>query len=269
MRIFTLYLFSALALCGPFAPVPACADEALITFPEDSGFLPKSWVAAPIDAAMVPLEEGLQEKATSIIQLALSKYPKQLRDRFLKSIFVVGGLRFYDVGYGGTYMANSRGIILVYREIFEARGFEQRFHHEFSSLLLKQNKGLFESERWAAANDPDFSYRADGVVEEQRGDRSESTKILQAEQRKTGGSGSSLLQLDIVLMKDGFLTAYNMVSVEQDVNEVAAHLFTNPELWDFCRRHPRIDQKVDVLIDFYRRLDKSLDRLYFRQLTIN
>jgi hypothetical protein len=58
-----------------------------------------------------------------------------------------------------------------------------------------------------------------------------------------------------------------MVSVEQDLNEMAAHLFTNHELWEMCRRYPRIDQKVDVLIDFYRRLDQSMDRLFFRELT--
>ena len=246
---------------------PAFANEALITFPEDRSFLPKTWVTAPIDATMEPLKKELHDEASGIINAALAKYPAKLRERFLQGIFVVGGLRFYDVGYGGTYMANSRRIVLVYRESFEARGFEQRFHHEFSSLLLKQNESLFEAERWTSANDPDFSYRAGGVVEEQDGDRSEATKVLQAEQKKTGGSGSSLLQLDIVLMEDGFLTPYNMVSIEQDLNEMAAHLFTNHELWEMCRRYPRIDQKVDVLIDFYRRLDKSMDRLFFRQLT--
>jgi len=242
-------------------------DEALITFPEDRGFLPKSWVTAPIDATMEPLKKELHEEASGIIHAALAKYPVELRERFLQGVFVVGGLRFYDVGYGGTYMANSRRIVLVYRESFEERGFEQRFHHEFSSLLLKQNESLFEADRWTSANDPEFIYRAGGVVEEQSGDRSEATKVLEAEQRKTGGSGSSLLQLDLVLMEDGFLTPYNMVSVEQDLNEMAAHLFTNHELWEMCRRYPRIDQKVDALIDFYRRLDKSMDRLFFRQLT--
>lgn len=246
---------------------PALANENLITFPEDRSFLPKSWVTAPIDATMEPLKAELRGEASTIIETALAKYPVKLRERFLQGIFVVGGLRFYDVGYGGTYMANSRRIVLVYRESFEARGFEQRFHHEFSSLLLKQNESLFEVDRWTSANDPDFTYRAGGIVEEQDGDRSEATKVLQAEQKKTGGSGSSLLQLDIVLMEDGFLTPYNMVSVEQDMNEMAAHLFTNHELWEMSRRYPRIDQKVDVLIDFYRRLDKSMDRLFFRQLT--
>jgi len=261
MRIPLLVLLACVSVA------PLLGGDVPITFPADRTFLPKSWIAAPIDATMEPLKEELHEQARAIISTALAKYPAKVRERYLEGIFVVGGLRFYDVGYGGTYMANSRRIVLVYRESFEAKGFEQRFHHEFSSLLLKQNESLFESARWTAANAPDFTYRAAGVVEEQTGDRSEATKVLQAEQKKTGGSGSSLLQLDIVLMEDGFLTPYNMVSVEQDLNEMTAHLFTNHELWEMCRRYPRIDQKVDVLIDFYRRLDKSMDRLFFRQLT--
>lgn len=247
--------------------IPVFGDEGLITFPEDRSFLPKSWITAPIDAAMEPLKKELHDEAAGIINTALAKYPAKIRARCLRGIHVVGGLRFYDVSYGGTYMANSRRIVLVYREGFEKRGFEQRFHHEFSSLLLEQNESLFEFERWTSANEPDFSYRAGGTMEEQNGDLSESTRVLQAEQKKTGGSGSSLLQLDIALMEDGFLTRYNMISIEEDLNEIAAHLFTNHELWEMCRRYPRIDQKVDVLIEFYRRLDKSMDRLFFRHLT--
>ena len=244
------------------------AETGFVYFPGDRAFLPKSWTEAPIDAKIEPLREELHEKATGILRTALEKYPVKVRERFLEGIFVVGSLKFYDVAYGGTYMTNGRRIILVYRETFEARGFEQRLHHEFSSLLLKQNENLFESKRWTAANEPGFTYRAAGIVEEQTGDRSEATKVLAAEQKKTGGSGSSLLQLDPNLMKAGFLTPYNQVSVEQDLNETAAHLFTNPDLWEFCRLYPRLDQKVDVLIDFYRRLDESMDRMHFRKMTI-
>lgn len=245
----------------------AGGEASLITFPEDRTFLPKSWIESPIEATIEPLQSELHDRAGNILKAALEKYPIKIRERFLEGIFVVGSLRFYDVGYGGTYMANSRRIVLVYRETFEARGFEQRFHHEFSSLLLKQNEDLFENERWSSANEASFVYRAAGVVEVQMGDRSEATKVLAAEQKKTGGSGSSLLQLDPGLMKGGFLTPYNQVSVEQDLNETAAHLFTNPELWELCHLYPRLDQKVDVLIDFYRRIDQSMDRLYFRKLT--
>ena len=242
--------------------------EEMISFPEDRSFLPKSWIETPIDASIEPLKADLRLAALSILEGALAKYPAKLRERFLGGVAVVGSLRFYDVGYGGTYMANSRRIVLVYRESFDARGFEQRFHHEFSSILLKQNEDLFESDRWTAANDGLFVYRAAGVVEEQHGDRSEATRVLEAEQKKTGGSGSSLLQIDRELMKSGFLTPYNKVSIEQDLNETAAHLFTNPELWSYCETYPRIDQKVDVLIDFYRRLDPRMDRLFFRRLVI-
>lgn len=256
-----------IALClGLLIPALSPATATEVVFPADRSFLPKSWTVAPIDASIEPLREDLRPAAEAILKTAIAKYPAKLRERFLDEVAVVGSLRFYDVGYGGTYMASSRRIVLVYRENFDARGFEQRFHHEFSSILLKQNENRFESKRWIAANEADFVYRAGGIVEEQNGDRSEATRVLADEQKKTGGSGSDLLKLDPVLMEQGFLTPYNRVSVEQDLNETAAHLFTNPELWDFCRRHPRIDQKVDVLIDFYRSLDESMDRLYFRRI---
>lgn len=258
-RRFRLLLLAALL------PLVIHAED-LVSFPSDRDFLPKTWTEAPINASIEPLREDLRGSARRILQTALAKYPEDLLKRHLGGISVVGSLRFYDVGYGGTYMANSRRIVLVYRESFDPRGFEQRFHHEFSSILLKANEGLFHGDRWTAANAPGFRYRAAGVVEEQSGDRSEATRVLGEEQRKTGGSGSSLLLVDPGLMESGFLTPYNQVSIEQDVNETAAHLFTNPELWDYCRRYPRIDQKVDILIDFYRALDPSLDRLFFRRL---
>ena len=242
--------------------------DGLVRFPRDNGFLPRNWILDPIGAEVEVLKPEYRASAEAIIQKALAKYSEAMVREFLEGVSIVGSLRFYDVGYGGTYMAKGRQIVLVYRPTFDARGFEQRFHHEFASILLKNNEALFDGNRWRSANGSDFSYRAPGIVEEQRGDRSEATRVLAAEQKRTGGSGSSLLRLDEDLMEEGFLTPYNRVSVEQDMNELAAHLFTNPDLWGFCERFPRIDQKVDVLIDFYRKLDPNRDRLDFRQIAI-
>lgn len=237
-----------------------------IDFPRTKDFMPTSWIEDPISAEIEPLDDSLRKEAETIILAALEKYPDSLRKEFLSGVSLVGALRFYDVGYGGTYMANGKRIILVYRENFNKTGFEQRFHHEFSSILLKKNKDKFEAARWEAANAPGFEYRAKGVIEEHSGDRSEATRVLAEEQEKTGGNGSSLLDLNTDLMEHGFLTLYNKVSIEQDLNETAAHLFTNPSLWTYAAAYPRIDHKLDVLIDFYRSLDPTLDRLYFRTL---
>jgi len=240
----------------------------LINFPSEESFLPTNWVADPIRAQITPINPKLQEIASEILTNALAKYPEPLTKKFLNGVFVVGSLRFFDVAYGGTYLANGKQIVLVYRETFDPRGFEQRFHHEFSSILLKQNEKSFDTKRWVKGNAPGFVYRAPGVIEKQSGGRSEATKALEMAQKETGGSGSDLLHLDSALMEQGFLTAYNMISVEQDLNETAAHLFTNPELWIYCARHPRLDQKVDVLIDFYRNLDPVFDRIYFREVSL-
>ena len=238
-----------------------------VDFPTTRSYMPRSWIEEPISAEIEALDDSLKVEAKAIILNALKKYPPSLQQKFLSGVSLVGALRFYDVGYGGTYMANGKRIILVYRKNFNKVGFEQRFHHEFSSILLKKNKHLFEHPRWEAANAPGFEYRAKGVIEEQTGDRSEATRVLAEEQEKTGGSGSGLLDLNTDLMEQGFLTLYNRVSIEQDLNETAAHLFTNPSLWTYAAAYPRIDHKVDVLIDFYRTLDPTFDRLYFRTLS--
>lgn len=258
--------FSIILFCLPVISGFVHSED-FIRFPANDSFLPASWAEEPIKAEIEPLDEALQATASEILKAALVKYPESLLKEFLDGIYVVGSLRFYGVGYGGTYMANAERIVLVYRSSFDARGFEQRFHHEFSSILLWKNEKSFEQTRWNKGNAPGYVYRAPGVIEEQSGDRSEATRVLAAEQKKTGGSGSGLLRLDPDLMAEGFLTPYNQVSIEQDLNETAAHLFTNPNLWSYCRDFPGIDHKVDVLIDFYRSLDATFDRYYFRSLT--
>ena len=76
-----------------------------------------------------------------------------------------------------------------------------------------------------------------------------------------------MLLLSHESLRQGFLTEYSQISMEQDFNETAAHLFTNPEIWQYCARFPRLDQKVDVMIDFYRQLHPEMDRLYFRAMS--
>lgn len=248
--------------------INAGAQESVpIEFPENDEFLPKNWKLPPISASIEPLKPENRAFAKKVIEKALNKYPAALASENLRGVSLVSSLKFYSVSYGGTYFAKGKRIVLVYRETFDPRGFEQRFHHEFSSILLDANEEGFEELRWRTANPPGYKYRAGGVIEEQSGDRSEATKVLALEQEKTGGSGSTLLRLNKGLMEKGFLTPYNQISVEQDVNETAAHLFTNPEIWNLCVRFPRIDQKVDVLIDFYRGLNPVMDRIYFRNMT--
>lgn len=112
-----------------FLPLVTIAEE-LIRFPREDSFLPVRWLEEPIEAEIEPLDEALIERARNIIERGVGKYPEEIIREFLSGIYLVGSLRFYDVGYGGTYMSNSSRIVLVYRETFDPVGFEQRFHHE-------------------------------------------------------------------------------------------------------------------------------------------
>ncbi|MEM9280687.1 MAG: hypothetical protein AAGA96_02580, partial [Verrucomicrobiota bacterium] len=156
MRFF-LPVFFILLLVGS---LPVFAADERIGFPVDHSFLPKSWIAEPIAARIEPLEANHQNAAKRIISRALAKYPPGILDQFLEGVQIVGSLKFYNVGYGGTYMANGRQVVLVYRPTFDPRGFEQRFHHEFASILLKKNEDIFDGDRWRQSNSKTFSYRA-------------------------------------------------------------------------------------------------------------
>ncbi len=244
------------------------AKADLVSFPKSTSFLPRNWQRAPISARITPLAEGSRAKAEKIIERAVAKYPDSVVRKNLKGVRLVSKLEFYGIEYGGTYMPHSHLIVLAYDPRFDDLGFEQRFHHEFSSVLLQAYENKFDDRRWKDANAANFKYRSNGVIEHSLGGQSEATKFLGEEQKRTGGNGSNLLEVNNGLMALGFLTRYNQVSIEQDVNETAAHLFTNPKIWEYCARYPRIDQKIDVLIDFYSQIDSSLDRMHFRRITM-
>ena len=138
--------FSIILFCLP-VPSGFVHSEDFIRFPANDSFLPASWAEEPIKAEIEPLDEALQATASEILKAALVKYPESLLKEFLDGIYVVGSLRFYGVGYGGTYMANAERIIHVYHYSYDTHEFEQHFHHEFSCMHVRKNEGSFEQTR--------------------------------------------------------------------------------------------------------------------------
>ena len=67
-------------------------------------------------------------------------------------------------------------------------------------------------------------------------------------------------------LADGFVCSYGKVNPENDINTYAMWLFTRS---DWMRRqaghHPRMQRKLEVLMDFYGRLDPGFTRRFFRR----
>ena len=128
MRYALLLILPLLLLgCERKAPEAATANSpaengTILSFPKDDSFLPQDWKVDPISAQITPIAPAEIEKATEILEAGLAKYPSAVLGRFLNKVRVVGSLRFYDVGYGGTFLR----YYLVQALINPAKGFQAR-----------------------------------------------------------------------------------------------------------------------------------------------
>jgi hypothetical protein len=114
-------------------------------------------------------------------------------------------MEFFGVSYGGT---NSNNVVYLsnrrVKEGYTDEWLEQTFHHEFSSILWRNFKFLFDEKSWLANNDS-IHYGKSGK-----------------DAIKTGKDSK---HFDFELNKRGVLAEYSMASLEEDVNVFAENLF--------------------------------------------
>lgn len=180
---------------------------------------------------------------------ALAKYPAKLLTENLTAIHFAKKLRFYGLSYGGTnsldtvYIAN-RGV----RAGFTDRFLEAAFHHEFSSILLRNFSDEFDYLAWTGANRAGFSYHSDG------------TEAVR--------SGRSDTKFRPEFHAQGFLNEYATASIEEDFNTFAEAIFLGErKFWKAVDLWPRVHTKAMIVIQFYRHLNSDLTEEYFRSLS--
>jgi len=239
--------------------------ELMISFPTTAeAIMPNSWLAEPISAEIAPLDSTDHNRAIQLLSEELRKYPVDLLDASLKSLHVVGDLRFHGRNYGGVNLKKGRALVLVFKHSFEEGGFQQAFHREFSSLLFAQNLEKFDSDRWIEGNGNGIVYGTLSLIDEGSEDGSNAVTREMDSADEEGANPSETLTLNPDLMSLGFLNRFSTVSIEEDVNEVMANLMTNPSIWRICDQYPRISAKVGVLIDFLSKIDPKLDKEFFQ-----
>lgn len=220
-----------------------------VSFTYSKTIFPESWQPAPINARgeMISNGEVTRSKEASII--ALKKYPEVLLDKNLRAVYWLKNMHFYDVGYGGT---NSNDVLFLTND-GEGQGYtmkymEQTLHHEFSSILYRNYKKLFNDSVWIAANAYNFDYN----------DPEAGVGAI----RKNASSQD----IDTAYCVIGMLTQYAMSSLENDLNTFSQNLFCpSPGFWKTVDSYPRIRKKVGLLISFYNKLDPIFTETYFRQ----
>jgi len=207
---------------------------------------PKHWYDKNISATAEPLAVGERGRMIRIMNLAFAKYPDKVITENLTSVYLFKSMTFYGVPYGGT---NFRNYIYLASDGSNPNftdGFvEGVFHHEFSSILLRNYASRFDKAGWMRINPEGFRYGNGGA-----------DAIL---------NGEASLAFDYLLNVQGFLTRYSQSSLEEDVNVYAQHLFDDSwEFWSIVEVNEKVREKTTLLINFYHTIHPEFTEDYFR-----
>ncbi|MCH8978142.1 MAG: hypothetical protein IH945_02730 [Armatimonadetes bacterium] len=219
-----------------------------IRFDVTDAMFPPSWHGGKVRATAVGVDEAEVDRSLQLVDTAMAKYPAGLLRENLEAVFFVKEMRFYGLKYGGT---NSRDTVYIanrgVRQGFTDRYVLSTFHHELSSILLRNHASKFDAEAWRSANRDGFRYRSSGM---------ESLK-----------DGTADTKYDHRFHVDGFLNQYATSSLEEDFNTFAEALFIGDRrFWEIVDRFPRVERKADAILAFYGALDPGFTEEHFRDL---
>ncbi len=220
-----------------------------IIFTADKDIFPGYWYDPEINAKAESLSEGEIDRSRSIIISALDKYPIEVLKDNLKSVYALKSMNFYGVDYGGT---NSKASVYVVN-VGEDMGYsdiciEESFHHEFSSVLLRKYKQLFDESGWRQINPDGFEYFDEA----------------------TGGSGAiregkDSQEFDPELHEMGFLYQYAGSTLENDFNSFAENIFMGEEsFFKTVEGYEKLKAKLDLIIEFYNAVNPRFTIEYFK-----
>ena len=217
----------------PRLTIPVSLSESKSAFPAD-------WLKAPVSATATLLESSEFTRSRRCVEIGMSRYSTPLLADDLRRVVMFRSISFYGLPFGGT---NSNDTVYLTND-GAARGYTDRyitgaFHHEFSSILLRNHPGLLDQAAWNKAIPAGFHYRGTG------------TDALR--------EGTSSTEYDPSLYSAGFLSQYSQASMEEDFNMLAEGMMTgDPELAKAAKRYPRIRAKLAVITEFYRALDPEV-----------
>ncbi|MBL0912589.1 MAG: hypothetical protein IBJ09_09470 [Bacteroidia bacterium] len=204
---------------------------------------PAYWHTPEISAECSSLDREERDRSAELVKKAMAKYPVAVLQQNIKKVYVLKTIRFYGQPFGGTnsldavYLTNN-GVSLGYTDSY----IEQVFHHEFSSVLLRNFPAELDTGAWVHNNTA--PYGKGGVY------------ALQ--------SVSAGTVFDSLYWKHGFLYQYAQSDMENDFNSFAENIFApNPGFWDAISHYPALQNKLNLIIAFYNRLNPAFTRDYF------
>jgi hypothetical protein len=217
-----------------------------VSFSTRAGMFPRKWYRKKIHAQAESLPDADIPRVTGILTQALAKYPDHLAAEYVDHVYVLRSIRFYGLPYGGTYARRTIYLSFESDNSTNTNPFlEERFHHELSSLLWRENRRKLDLRQWNSFNARGFEYGEGG------------TEAL--------SDGLASMENDPGYYNIGFLNRYAMSDIEQDINVMAQNLFDGGKgFWEAFDSNARIRGKAMLLIGFYHSLDPAFSESYFR-----
>jgi len=198
-----------------------------------SDFLTKEAQQPPKNGKAPQIECFEIARFARLLPQILQQYPMKLISTNISAIKLTKQLVFYGVKYGASYT----GDVIYLSNNGYGNGFtdfyiQQSFHHEFSSLLMRNYN--FPVQKWLDANKPGFQYTIDF----------ESVIASIDEDTDLGG--------EIQYYQNGVIAKYSYTTYENDFNLFAQMVFNEPErLKELVKKYPIIKKKYLIVKEFY------------------
>ena len=215
---------------------------------------PPSWNRKPISASVTPLGQDEEKRFYAVLEKSLKKYPPYFAAKYIKKIYLLKTMSFYQKKYGGTSAVTLKYLYLTNEG--EEKGYtdqylENAFHHEFHHLIQNLEPSLFQRYQtlWRKINPKKFKYGQGG--------------------KDALGTTLASLLWEKKYQKQGFLTPYSTSHINEDFAVLTASLFSETKkLLKTAENHPLLQKKITLLIHFYGELHPDFTEAYFKNLDI-
>lgn len=200
-----------------------------------------------LDSKVRPIRHRVLMRYPDILQKGLEKYPKDVVDKCLNAVYFAKEIDHDGRMYAGTYDIYRRIIYLVDDKETNNGQALSTFHHEFSSILMRQYVFLdnYWEKQWIDQNPEGFMYFDDIYDAWEEVDKARKAFAIET------------------CFEKGFVANYGFTNLENDFNEYSAIIFTYPEKFKkIMDQYPRVRGKFLVWLDFYRKIDPIFTEEY-------
>ncbi len=237
MIIFTaLLLFSAMLVKSQ----QTLTSPSVICYDGKEQILPASWLGKKTKAKATAADTAKFHTDTAAVNRAFDKYPSSVLKKDLGHVYIVGKLKFNGQFFTGT---NSTTDIYIGSE--GNNEIEKTFHHEFSSILLRNYASYTMESDWKQL----------------------SPSLRNSSSAASVKAGLFSTSFDSVLCEKGYLSPYSLSNWENDFNMYAENLFAGgADFWKIVDKYPSVKAKLNLVLALYKKVWGGFSENYFRFL---